>query len=144
MVGDALDGSAGESLGLFGGFLAVGVHPGVVLADVHHVEEERIQPARLDSLPERVLVEQRRTGGDDYAVELEFPDVLLDQFLARVRAHVLVVPREGYTRELFDVLGDVRAIHHGGDIVAAVADIKADPNFTVGLFFHGRPFKGSI
>jgi hypothetical protein len=95
VIGHAFDGGAREGLGLLGGFLAVGVHPRVVLADVDHVEEERIQPAGLRGGAESVLVQQRRTGGNDHAVELELADVLLDELLARVRAHVFVVPREG-------------------------------------------------
>jgi hypothetical protein len=46
---------------------------------------------------EGVLVQQRRAGGHDHAVELELADVLLDELLARVRAHVFVVAREGTT-----------------------------------------------
>ena len=43
VMSHALNGGLRQRLGLLGGFLAVGVHPRVVLADVHHVEEERIQ-----------------------------------------------------------------------------------------------------
>ncbi len=136
VMGHALDCGARERLGFLGGFLAVGVHPRVVLADVDHVEEERVQPAGLGGAPEGVLVQERRTGGNDDAVELELADVLLDELLARVRAHVLVVAGKGHARQLLDVFRDLGAIHHRRNIVAAMADVETDANLTISLLFH--------
>ena len=89
---------------------------------------ERIEPAGLDGAAESVLVQQGRARGDDDAGQVEFLDVFLDELLARVGAHVLVVPREHYAGELRDEFRDRRAVHHAGNIVAAVADIEADAN----------------
>ena len=120
----ARDGGARQGLGLLGGLRAVGVHPRVVLADVDHVEEERVQSAGLGGAPEGVLVQQRRAGGNDDAVELELADVLLNQLLARVRAHVLVVARKDHARQFLDIFRDLGAVHHRRDVMAAVADVE--------------------
>lgn len=48
----------GQRLRLGSGFRGIGMHPGVVLPDVHHLEEEGVQPAALSGGPERVLMEQ--------------------------------------------------------------------------------------
>ena len=108
----ARDGGARQGLGLLGGLGAVGMHPGIMLADVDHVEEEGVQTSGLDRAPERMLVQQRGAGGHHHAVEPELLDVLLDHLLARVGAHVLVVARQGDAGELLDILGDLGAVHH--------------------------------
>ena len=137
VVRHALDGGAGQRHGLGRGRRAVGVHPRVVLADVHHVEKEGIQPAGGDGVAEGVLVEQRRTRGHDHPVEVELLDVLLDELLARVRAHVLVVPGQHHAGQLLDVLRDRRAVHHAGDVVPAVADVEAGAHVSIVRGVHG-------
>ena len=126
VVRHALDGGAGQGLGLGGGLRAVGVHPRVVLADVDHVEEERIQPAGRDRVAEGAFVEQGRAGGDDDPVQVELLDVLLDELLARIGAHVLVVAGQDHAGKLLDVFRDRRAVDHAGDVVPAMADVETD------------------
>jgi hypothetical protein len=104
-----------------------------VLADVDHVKIERVEPAGLDRAAESVLVQQGRARSNDDARQVELLDVLLDQFLARVGTHVLVVPREDHAGELLDVFRDRRTVHHAGNVMAAVADIEADANIFVHL-----------
>ncbi len=86
------------------------------------------RPAGLGRLAERVFVQQRRAGFDDNPVEAVLPDVLLDQLLAGIGAHVLVVPRDRHVGQRGRVLGDRLDIHHAGDVGAAVADVVADAN----------------
>ncbi len=102
-----------------------------MLADVDHLEIKRVQSARGDSVAERVLVQQRRAGRHDDAVELVLADVLLDQLLPRVRAHVFVIARHHHAGKFGDVLRDGGAIHHPRDVVPAVADVEADANFAI-------------
>ena len=96
MEPNALNRGVSQRLGFRRGFARVGVHPGIVLADVDHLEKERVQAAALDRGAEGVLVQQRRAGSHHHAVEFVVANVLLDQFLARVGAHVLVVAGQNH------------------------------------------------
>ena len=89
---------------------AIGMHPGVVLADVDHLEVEGVEAALFDGVAEGVFVQQRRAGGDDDPIQTMFADVLLDEFLAGIRAHVLVVSGEDDAGEPGHVSGHGRAI----------------------------------
>ena len=122
-----------ERHGFGRGFRAVGMHPRIVLADVDHLEIKRVQSARRHRVAEGVLVQQGRAGGHHHAVELVLADVLLDQFLPRLRAHVLVVARNRHAGKFADILGHGRAIHHAGNVVPAVADVEADANVAVAV-----------
>ena len=91
---DAVDGSPGEVLGLFRRGPLVLMDPGDILPDADHLEVELIEACGGDRMPEGVLVEERGARRHDDPVQVVFPDVLLDQFLPRVGAHVLVLPGE--------------------------------------------------
>ncbi len=58
--------------------------------------------------------------------ELVLPDVLLDQLLAGVGAHVLVVARDRHVGRLATYSATAWTVHHGRDVGAAVADVDAD------------------
>jgi len=62
----------------------------------------------------------------DHAVDAQFSDVVLDEHLARVRAHVLVLARHGYAGQRRRELDDLRNVDLAGDVAAAVADVDAD------------------
>ena len=142
---DAPDGGAGEGLGFRGGLGAVGVHPRVVLADVDHVEKEWVQSAGFDRAAEGVLMQERRARRHDDPIQAELLDVLLNQLLARIRAHVLVVARDDHVGHGGDISGQCLHIHHPGDVGAAMADIKADPNVMVAVnLVHWSPYVGKI
>ena len=64
---------------------------GDVLAEVHHVKQERIEPGRGSRAAKRALVQQRGTRGDDDAVERVLPDVPLQHLLPGIGAHVFVL-----------------------------------------------------
>ena len=139
VIRHALDGGARQGHGLARRLSPVGVHPRVVFADIHHLEVVRIQAARLGRFAEGVLMQQRRARRHHNPVQVVFPDVLLDQLLARIGAHVLVGPGHGHVGQRADVLGDRLDIHHAGDVGAAMADVEAHADGFVFLgydWFH--------
>ena len=133
---DAMAGGLGEGFGLAGGVLFAEGDPGVVLPDVHHVAVERVESGPFGGGAEGVLVEERGAGGDDDPVEAVFLDILADEILAGIGAHVAVIAGEDDAGEFADVTGDGLAVDHGGDVVAAVADVETDPDF-LAVGFHG-------
>ena len=133
----AANGRAHQVASLFGGGLAVRVHPGVLLPDVDHGHVVRVEPAVGRGDAEGVLMQVRGAGGNDDAVEVVLLDVVADQVLAGVGAHVLVVAGDDHVDQAGGVLGDFLAVHDSGDVGAAVADVDADSNRSVALR-HGR------
>ncbi len=86
----AADGGADQVLRFSRRFRFVGVHPRDVLANVDHLQQERVDPRPRQGPPERRLMHQRRARCHHNPVKLMFAYVLPDQFLARIRTHVLV------------------------------------------------------
>ena len=77
-----------ELLGLLRGLLRLlGVHPARLVADVGHLEEERIEARLTQGVLEDGLVRARRTAGDHDAVEVVLLDRLADEREA-VEEHV--------------------------------------------------------
>jgi len=74
---------------------------------------------------------QGRTGGHDNAVELVLGYVLLDQLLAGLGAHKLVVLGDRNVRQTLSEADDLGHIHRGRDVRAAVADVDAYPDLAV-------------
>ena len=71
-------------------------HPRAVLADVGHLQQVRVEAAVGGRLAEGGLVHGRRAGRHDHARDAELLDVVLDEVLPRVGAHVLVLARHGH------------------------------------------------
>ena len=96
------------------------------------------RPPRFGGGAEGVLVQERGAGCHHHPVQFVLFDVLLDQFLARIRAHVLVVARQDHPRQRPHILGHIGAVHHARNVVSAMADVKADPDTVVALacLFH--------
>ncbi len=67
----------------------------------------------------------RGAGGHHHPVELELANVVLNQVLARLAAHVFVVAGHGDVGERSGVLGDFADVDDAGDVGAAVADVDA-------------------
>ena len=99
-----------------------------MLANVDHLQKERIQAGAPKSAAEGGLVQQRRTRGHDHAIQFVIGDVLLDQCLAGVGAHVLVVAGNRDSRQTRRITGKGLHIHGTANIGAAVADIESDPH----------------
>ena len=102
-VRGAGDRRAHQARGLPRRRLAVLDDPGDLLADVDVLEEVLVQAGAVDRPAEGHLVQGRRAGGHHHAVELELPDLLLDEGLAGVGADERVRRREhdpGHARRL--------------------------------------------
>ena len=139
----ATDGGAHQVLGLQRGGGVILVHPRVVLADVHHLQEERIQTPVSQGFAEGVLVQQRRATGHHHAIQLELLNVLLDHLLAGVRAHVLVVARNDHVGKIGGEVGHRLAVHHPGDVGAAMADVDSDADVRFGFRHSSPPPRGT-
>ena len=133
LVGDhPADGSPGEVLGLLSRGDVIRVHPRDVLADVHHLEVEGIQPALCHGVAEGVLVKEGRAGRHHDPVELVVPNVLLDQLLPGIGAHVLIIARDDDAVQRGDILRQGLHVHRARDVRAAVAHVEADAWCPVG------------
>ena len=110
------------------------VHPGTLVADVGHLEQELVQARFPDRLAEHGLVRAGRTGGHDHAVQAVLLDGLFDLFLGILRAGVEIFVGVDDIRQRARVLLDGGDVHHPADIDAAVADEDADPGLL--LRFH--------
>jgi hypothetical protein len=93
------DGGLDQFLGLLRRFGVVFVDPRALLAYVGHLEEVRVQPRFLECLAEGRLVHPGGARGNDHPVEPLILDVVLDQVLARVRAHVGVLAGDSDPRQ---------------------------------------------
>src|SRR5450756_78734 len=122
VVLDLLDDGAGDVDGLFGGLAAVLVDPAAVLADVGHLAHVLVEAGLVAGAAEGLFVHMWRAGGHDHAGEVVVLDGLLDELLARVGAHVLVVLGDGDARVVLEGLGDSLAVDGTADVLAAVAD----------------------
>ena len=96
VAGDAADGRGQVGLRFVQGVGLVLRDPRHLLADVAHLHQEAVQAGVLGGAAEGGLVQVRRAGGHHDAGEAVLGDVPLHQFLAGVRAHVLVVPGEDH------------------------------------------------
>ena len=90
-----------QFLGLLRGLLRLlGVHPARLVADVGHLEEERVEPGLAQGVLEDGLVRARRAAGDDDAVEVVLLDRLADEREAVRGARVHRVGGEGHAGQL--------------------------------------------
>jgi len=119
---DPLDHHADDLDRLDGGLLLVLMDPGAVLADVGHLAQEGVQAGGFDRFSESLLVHTGRTCRHDDMRELLLLDGLLEQVLAGVGTHVLVVGGEGHAGKLADFLCNPFDIDGPGDVLAAMAD----------------------
>jgi hypothetical protein len=133
---DAPHRSADERPALVGGRLLVLVDPRVVLPDVDHLEEEGVQASLRRRGAEGLLVQAGRARGDHDSREAVVADVLLDQLLPWVGAHVLVLPRDHDSRQLGGVLRQPLDVDGARDVGAAVANEDPDPLCTVTVLRH--------
>ena len=121
-----VDRALDQGLGLVGRRGLVVGGPGVVLPDVGHLEEIRVQSRVLAGSAEGLLVHQGGTGRHHDAVQVLFLDIVLDQVLAQAGAHKLVIPGHDHAFLLARPARDLLHIHRACDIRAAVADVNAD------------------
>ena len=82
MMSDATHRALDQGLGLLRGRGAVVCGPGIMLADVGHLEHVGIQPRALARAAESLLMHVRRARGHHHPRQPIFPDIVLDQILA--------------------------------------------------------------
>jgi hypothetical protein len=127
-----------QGFGFMGGFLFVIGRPGVMLANVCHLEQEGIQACSLASGAEGLLVHVRGTRGDNHPRQFFFFDICFDEFLTQTRAHELIVTSNRHIRFFFRPMCDLFYVNGLGDIGATVAYIN--PNFFTHGFLSGSEF----
>ena len=120
------------------------MHPGVLVADIGHLEQIPVQAAGLQGLHEHRGMGFRTAGGDDHPIQLVLEDLILDLGLGILAAGEEVVVDKDYARQGCRIFLQAGNIDDAGDIGAAVADKDADPRFQAGDvdLFRNHPFLG--
>src|SRR5664280_1126523 len=114
------------------------VHPARLVADVGHLEEERVEPGLAQRVLEDRLVRARRAARHHDTVELVLDDLVADQREAVARARVHRVGGVLHAGQRQRVLGDVLDVDHASDVAAAVADEDAHARLLAGDVALGR------
>jgi hypothetical protein len=91
MKGDFGNGGSNQIHRLLCGVLSVRMNPGTLFPDVGHFEKVGIESCRVNGLTVRRFVHSRRAGSHDYSVNATISDIVLDQVLAGVGTHVLII-----------------------------------------------------
>jgi hypothetical protein len=71
------------------------MNPGTLFSDVGHFEKVGIESRRVDGLTIGRFVHSRRAGRYDHPVNAIVSDIVLNQVLAGVGTHVLIIPGDG-------------------------------------------------
>jgi len=82
-----------------GEFRVVGMHPGVLISDIGHLEQIPVQAACLQGLHEHRRMGFRAAGGDDHTVQFVLEDFILDLGLGILAAGEEIVVGKGYSRQ---------------------------------------------
>ncbi len=104
----------------------LGVHPGVLVADVGHFQQVLVAAGGLEGVHENALVGLGGAGGHHHPVEAVFGDRLLHQLLGVLAAGEEVLAGKHHVRQRARVFHHRFHIHDAGDVDAAVADEDAD------------------
>ena len=129
----AAHGHVHEIDGLFrGGDGIVAMDPRALIADVGHREQVGIESRVAQGFLEENLVRARRTRSHHQAVQLVLADHVLDVLLVGIRAGVQARLGVRHARHLARTFRHLIHVHHGRDVVAAVADEHAHARLLVG------------
>jgi hypothetical protein len=107
-----------------------------MLPDICHLEKIGIQTSLLTGCPEGGLMHGGGTGGNHYPVKPQLLNVLLNQGLARVGTHELVVTGDYHRIQALGILGHGGKINCTGYVTAAMTDINPYPRFHLRLPFY--------
>src|SRR3990172_7463777 len=103
-----------------------------MLANVSHLEQVGIQ-SRLGARPaEGTFVHQRRARGYHNTCQALSADIILNEGLTWVGAHVGVVASDRHVFEQGSKTGHCFHVYHACDISAAMADINTNSRRTPG------------
>jgi len=116
-----------QILGLFRGFKRILLmHPGILIANVGHLEKIFIETASLEGILEELFMGARRAGRHHYPVQLLFGDDLPDLLLGILGAGKEIVVDENYLGQRCRIGPDFADVDHRADVDAAVADKHPD------------------
>ena len=102
------------------------VHPGVLVADVGHLDQVGVERGLAQRVLEERFVGARRAGGDHDPVQPVLGDFLAHELLGVGRAAEEVVLRERHPRQRAGVLHDLVHVDDAGDVDAAGAHEDPD------------------
>ena len=126
MIAHPVDGPGSQGFGLEGGFVFVQRHPGNLLANRGHLEHIGVDARPFACALKGLLMHAGGAGCHHHPIELIGDDVPLDHFLARVRAHELVILGNCHIWQLADKSRYFFHAHLVGDVDTAVADVETD------------------
>ena len=104
--------------------------PGALVADVDHLEQERVQTGTGEHFAENRLVGTRRASRHHDPVEPVLADGVFNGPLRNIGAGKPLVGGVGDVRQVGRFGSELMDIDHAGNIRPAVADEHADPGRT--------------
>jgi hypothetical protein len=102
------------------------VHPGAVFPEVDNFQEIGVDAIFGQQAPERRLVELGGAGRHHHPVQSELRNILGDIPLAGLGARVEMIPAHRHSRQTPSPFRQSLRADDPGDVVAAMADVKAD------------------
>ncbi len=126
MAAHPLNGCGRQRFGLARGVVLIHGDPGHLLPHRGHLEQIRVDPAPPAGRLECFLMQPRRAGSHHHPVQVVGLDVVFDHLLAGVRAHELVIARNGHVRELPRKGRHLLHPDAIGDVDPAMADVESD------------------
>lgn len=97
--------------------------PGDMLADIGHLEKVGVQPGIGTGFSECRFMHKGGTRSYNYPVEKMLLNVLLDDRLSGVRAHIGVCAGKNYIWEFLGMRGDLLDVDDASDVCAALTHI---------------------
>ena len=117
------------------------MRPRDLFADVGDLYLVGVKPDRSSSFTEGGFVHRRGARSDDHTIQIVLADGLLNELLAGIGAHVLVIGGKGDAGIVAQCVGHLLHIDRAGDIESAVADKDADTGHSTA---PPRPQRASV
>jgi hypothetical protein len=106
------------------------MNPGTLFPDVGHFKKVRIESCRVNGLPVGRFVHPGRASSDDYPVNAAVSDIVLNQVLAGVGTHVLIISGDGDMGKGFGKCRHLFDVNRCRNIDSAMTDKNADFHFS--------------
>jgi hypothetical protein len=107
-----------------------------MLADIGHLKQEGVETSLGASPAEGEFVHEGSARSHHDTIQALFADILLDEGLTWVRAHISVIARQYNSFELGGIVRHCLHINHGGDVRSAVTDIHTYAGITSRIRIH--------
>jgi hypothetical protein len=102
------------------------VNPGTLFTDVGHFKKVGIESCRLDSLTVSGFVHPGRASRYHHPINAIVSDIVLNQILARIRAHILIISGDFDMGEGLSKCPDLFDIYCRRNVDSTMTDINAD------------------